>query len=546
MEATIRTSPSTDTDGHRVPNRPSRAGRALLSAGLGLLALAQPSSAGAAESEPGLRWKPSGGVEDGGFSGTVALKADVSTENPVDGWSISVLTRAEEPVFGVICRDDFRRPRNTFDVNCRWDTSRYPDQRPSANAHYLIRLMTRQGDTVQPAGPDRAVTVNNQASAPTDVTLSSDRESGKATLTWAANPEPDVAHYDVEEKTRKGNWTRIAETTDTHLPVTVTEPADHRFRVAAERRNSEGAANGPGLWTQASPTRAPTPEGAKRERPADRPAQPGANRRSGPNRRSDSEPPSDRDRDPGPKTSPDAAAGPENPSPSPTSKPGSADGTRRKATSEQAAGETKPPAETRSGTPTPAAEPAPADRAALAFSPSSADAFATLRAAPAPQNILAGPRTTLPAAGKRPVAPKPALRPAASPAPDPGFAETLPYPLPREPESVAAAPEEPPAPSVAMTTPPPTRRSSARRRLGGIGLFAAGVGLFGTTLRPARRGRHRRRAAQTAPSQAALAVPSSEEPAWLARLEDCVTRLEACLTEEGRGANRCGTSADLT
>ena len=119
--------------------------KTILSAGLGLLALAHGSPAGAAESSQALRWQSGGpAAEDGRLSGPVHLRAEVSTDHPVDGWSISVLTPAQEPLFGVVCSDDFARPRDTFTVDCRWDTTRYADQRPSANGHYLVRLMTRQ------------------------------------------------------------------------------------------------------------------------------------------------------------------------------------------------------------------------------------------------------------------------------------------------------------------------------------------------------------------------------------------------------------------
>ncbi|HET9771857.1 MAG TPA: hypothetical protein VFS16_13275, partial [Acidimicrobiia bacterium] len=385
----------TNVDTHRPPRRRvRRAGQSVLVAGLTLLAVASASPAGAAEPTPGLRWRYDRGEElqDARLSGKVRLRAEVSTEAPVDGWSITVVTPSGEPVFGTVCDERFKRPRSEFWVDCRWDTGRYADQGPSANGRYLIRVMARQGDGLQPVGPDRAVAVTNAASAPQDVTMSYDEVGERATLTWLPNPEPDVARYDVEEEI-KGNWTRVAETTEPRFETRLTDAA-HRFRVAAERRNADGAADGPGPWSVAA-----------QPRQSGRPSRKEATRRE----RSDSR--SESARTPSPERREATATTGTAPATTPAN-------TEQPAARTAASGAPRTP------------NPPPAESAGLAFSPSSAGAFSALAdthvSAPVGRKATAGPST------------RPATAPPASPTalglgePDTGFQETLPYPQPEE------------------------------------------------------------------------------------------------------------------
>lgn len=398
-------------------------------AGLGLLLLAQAAPAGAAE--PALRWTSAG---DGYLAGTVSLQAEVATDQPVDGWSLSVLTAAQEPAFGVVCEKSFPRARSEFRVNCPWNTRRYPDQRPSANQRYVVRLMTHQGEASQPAGPDLEVALANPAFTPGDVALAYDEASGRAVLTWTANAEPDLIRYAVEEKIDAGPWQPGGQTTDTTFERTLTEPGRHRFRVAAERHGPDGQPIR-GFWGSAddSSSRAVVPANSSRTAGSPPPPDPG---------------------DQSPPTQATGRGGPPAPSGSgPTPAPGEA--------------ESRSEAGPAPGTGTP-----PAAHASIGFSPSSSEALASL-----PTHAALTPLATS------------APRPPQAEEPDPGYSETLPYPQ-HESEVLAAAsgPDPDALDTLTATAATRTGRSGTRRRTLGFGLVAAAAVLLGAAAsRPAYR-----------------------------------------------------------
>jgi hypothetical protein len=83
--------------------------------------------------------------------------------------------------------------------------------------------------------PVRTLVVANPPSPPEDVHLAYAKKTSVVTVSWTANPEPDIAHYLVEEKYNDGEWSLAAKTTDTTWTKQLDEKGTYRFRVAAAR-----------------------------------------------------------------------------------------------------------------------------------------------------------------------------------------------------------------------------------------------------------------------------------------------------------------------
>lgn len=541
--------PST-SGGRYTPPARARTRAAIVSTGLVLLVLNPAAPALAAEPAGGVTWAPAEGEhgtqEEARLAGTVELAARVATDQPVDGWSLAVLDEAGQPAFGTVCDKKFRRPRDDFTMQCRWDTTRAADQRPSANRRYVVRLSTLQDRTLTPVGPDRTVGVANPAAAPADVTLTYDSSAQKVRLAWTANAEPDIHHYAVEENVDDRGWLRVATPTGTTSEHTVSDTGDHRYRVAAERPGPDGQPLGPGAW--ASPEQGSGRSRADRDRRgASRSESPGADRPAAEdrterrNRRTDAGERTERrnrrtGNGTGDATKRDEAAtgdATERSDPGTTDRTphssgpvtdrrgdGTPDEARR---SEPGAGTSGPsPKNGRAGssadqrsTPAGPAAPPPADRSPVMFPASSSAGFAALRA-PAP----AAPR------------PAPTVPPKPAPAPDPGFQARLPYPAAPAgtgPETLAGAASDPLAGSDAAPTADPaaaadpaapvvpgTPARANDRRPQGAGLLVVAGGLLATAIRPGARRRPRRkdRTTPAAATPLSAAPPAMDAVAW--------------------------------
>jgi hypothetical protein len=81
----------------------------------------------------------------------------------------------------------------------------------------------------------RTLVVANPPSAPEGVRLAYNKKASEATVAWDANPEPDIAHYLVEERFGDGEWSLVARTTATSWKTRLDEKGTYRFRVAAVR-----------------------------------------------------------------------------------------------------------------------------------------------------------------------------------------------------------------------------------------------------------------------------------------------------------------------
>jgi hypothetical protein len=419
------------------------------------------------------------------LAGWERLRAQVSTGGPIDGWILRGLDASGTAVFDPICEDTFKEPRQSFEVKCRWDTTRYSDGRWSANQHYLLRVEARRDGELVALGSDHDTSVDNPASRPADVQVAYDPDGRRAVVSWSPNPEPDIERYHIEEKIEKEGWRPAGESTTTSFERQLTEPGPYRFRVAAQRRRPDGEAGRPGESTIA------TGEDGKRSDAnsdaAARPPKP-AESRSAPR---DAEMP---------------RSGDGNAEPSA--------GTNRDADRQTSGGE---PPSTAGGTPAPSARTAPAGpgrdtppatAAAPAFPASSGTAFQALALPrPAPK-------------GASPAAP-PASPPAApAPEPDDGFDQALPYRDP-QPEATAevATPLEQELEAVEPAVAVPVGGGGRRlRRLGGIFLLVLGA----SAMVLARPGRHRIRAG----TPTASAAPPVAGPGDLAPLHDFECRLQ--------------------
>jgi hypothetical protein len=83
--------------------------------------------------------------------------------------------------------------------------------------------------------PVRTLVVANPPAAPEDVHLTYAKKASEVTVSWAANSEPDVAYYLVEEKFNDGEWSLAAKTTDVTWTKQLAEKGTYRYRVAAAR-----------------------------------------------------------------------------------------------------------------------------------------------------------------------------------------------------------------------------------------------------------------------------------------------------------------------
>ena len=81
----------------------------------------------------------------------------------------------------------------------------------------------------------RTLVVANTPVAPSGVAISYKKKTAEATVSWEANPEPDIAHYLVEERFNDGDWSLVAKTTDTTWAGTLKKKGTYRYRVAAVR-----------------------------------------------------------------------------------------------------------------------------------------------------------------------------------------------------------------------------------------------------------------------------------------------------------------------
>jgi hypothetical protein len=218
----------------------------------------------------------------------VTVKAHFSstgnTPGGVKSWNIQIVPLsggAPSTCSENIAPDNNGRYTDDAYISCPWDTTRNIDRTldqptpsnqvqdqglqrnwhlndhgPSVNGKYEIRVFaTSAGQlcgllTCSWNGPQtqyelyedanaqrwRQVWVNNDVSDPTGVGAGFDPGSNRITVTWAANPEPDVS-YLVQEKVGDGKWSGgvAVPGTATNYVKAIDQPGKYQYQVAAVR-----------------------------------------------------------------------------------------------------------------------------------------------------------------------------------------------------------------------------------------------------------------------------------------------------------------------
>jgi hypothetical protein len=224
---------------------------ALTAIGLGLLGTGLPALARAPR--PQLEWKAiqdDAGREmpDDRLHGDVRLRGQISAPDGVEAWKVEV-TPVEGSTysgFGKICEGALQGGGDTVDVDCDWQTVTDGDGMPSVNDSYRLRVSIRSDGEDLRLGPDKVVTLANPPSEPRNVRLAYDKDTGRVSLSWSANPEPDVAHYVVERRVGSRAWKTVAEPVATSWDQVVTEPGNYRYQVSAVRRIGDKGQTKPG------------------------------------------------------------------------------------------------------------------------------------------------------------------------------------------------------------------------------------------------------------------------------------------------------------
>jgi hypothetical protein len=447
--------------------------------GLGLLGSGMPALA--KTSPPEMEWKAledRSGKEmpDDRVQGEVSLRGRITSDKGVEKWKVDAAPAGGMPYkgFGTVCEGAVSGGERAVEVDCDWDTATYPNGDVSINDSYRLRVWARiDGEQVR-VGKERVVTLANPAIQPKDVRLAYDEAERRLSLTWAANPEPDVAHYVIEERVNSKPWKQAAQPETTSWEQVGPEPGTYRYRVSAVRRVGEDGRTDPG--------------------PAAKPESPGRVVV----------------KEAGPSTSDVGTAGDDNQAGDSGKSPGP---DHQAASPEQTTGgvtHPTPPAPEKEVAPTTTPPPPRPGRSLLAGM-----ATPSLHR-PSPTRSLS---TTRP-------------RPAPAPAPDPGFSLTLPY---RRPPVVAKAPAvlPPAAKAVSRTAPSRDRRRGDQLPLGLPVLAASFLGLMAGFLHIGRSSlATRRRQAPPVPTAAGISAirPPAPGPATL---EERMRRLR----EQWRGAD---------
>ncbi|MDQ4065159.1 MAG: hypothetical protein M3161_03850 [Actinomycetota bacterium] len=129
--------------------------------------------------------------------------------------------------------------RQDVDVDYAWNTTHLPGSSQLApNGWYQIkvRVVSNEGGE---AVATRNVRVDNGAAAPTGLTVRTSRQT--VTLSWNANPEPDIAGYRIEYD-GGGGFATLATTKSTDYSYNAA-PGTYAWRVIA-LRNSPSEPNG--------------------------------------------------------------------------------------------------------------------------------------------------------------------------------------------------------------------------------------------------------------------------------------------------------------
>ena len=233
--------------------------RIFAAAGLAALSLVALAPVAFAHDQGGIhrvRWGDDAPSDGERMFGTDFVTASAHMNDGVGRWRIEM-----KPVSGAapfFCETDVPGKPTDLDFRCDWDTTRsgsVVNGNPSGaafsvNGKYVItvtvwnagsdggllsRPMPSEAHVLQPT---RTVTVENPVSAPTGVVRAFDSGSRTATVSWNANPEPDVERYVIEESSDGGKtWSKAGERPagSTSFQRPIEQPGTYQYRVAALR-----------------------------------------------------------------------------------------------------------------------------------------------------------------------------------------------------------------------------------------------------------------------------------------------------------------------
>ncbi|HEV7864965.1 MAG TPA: hypothetical protein VGR20_19850 [Acidimicrobiia bacterium] len=193
---------------------------------------------------------------------TIHVKAKVAFDGGVKSWAVEALAPdgADYPGYGTICEKAEGGSPAYVNIDCVWDTTAYPnDGGPAQNRPYVVRVtaqggvrsgMFSNGQAPAPRHEDRGVTVANPVSAPRDVHLGWVDSNRQATVQWAANPEPDITSYVIQERFGDGPWKNVGQAGSkvTTFTRNLSAPGSYRYQVAALRAAGSGTDTLQSAW----------------------------------------------------------------------------------------------------------------------------------------------------------------------------------------------------------------------------------------------------------------------------------------------------------
>jgi len=199
-------------------------------------------------------------AEGGRLSGPkVRIRATVSFgDDGVQSWSVAVDAPPGSGYrgFGTVCEQTMGGSPLSAEIDCPWDTTAYPQGGRSQNRTYLIRITATNAERSlfsppsQPHTAERKAMVVNDVSTPTGVALSSSEAGRQATVRWAANPEPDITSYVIQERFGSEGWRTIGEAGSQLRSFNrrLSTPGTYRYQVAARRSTGNGSDTLQSAW----------------------------------------------------------------------------------------------------------------------------------------------------------------------------------------------------------------------------------------------------------------------------------------------------------
>lgn len=185
------------------------------------------------------------GVEDNEVvRATVPLKANASSTTGIRRLTMSI----DGDVVADIAPQSVRQKT---EANYEWDTTRYiTSDQPARNRIYEINVRAVSNGGAEDEMTAKVI-VDNAPSTPSGLRASA--EGNKVSLSWDANPEPDIIGYRVERF--YGNDYIAAAVVEGTSFTEEREPGQYSYRIVALRhseRSSNGVASAPGAPTTAT------------------------------------------------------------------------------------------------------------------------------------------------------------------------------------------------------------------------------------------------------------------------------------------------------